>query len=89
MQRRKLRFFGRVQGVGFRFTSGLIADKLKLTGWVKNNSDGSVSMEIQGDFYNIYKFLKELTADSYIKIDHVENHLINVDPSEKKFRTIY
>lgn len=43
-----LRFIGTVQGVGFRWTNQGIANQLKLTGWVRNNSDGSVEMEIQG-----------------------------------------
>ncbi len=43
-----LRFIGTVQGVGFRWTNQGIANQLNLTGWVRNNSDGSVEMEIQG-----------------------------------------
>lgn len=43
-----LRFIGTVQGVGFRWTNQGIANQLKLTGWVRNNDDGSVEMEIQG-----------------------------------------
>lgn len=43
-----LRFIGTVQGVGFRWTNQGIANQLNLTGWVRNNSDGSVEMKIQG-----------------------------------------
>ena len=43
-----LRFSGRVQGVGFRWTNQGTAQELGLTGWVKNLADGSVAMEIQG-----------------------------------------
>ena len=43
-----LRFIGTVQGVGFRWTNQGIANQLNLTGWVRNNGDGSVEMEIQG-----------------------------------------
>ena len=32
----------------FRWTNQGIANQLNLTGWVRNNSDGSVEMEIQG-----------------------------------------
>ena len=48
MERRKYLFKGRVQGVGFRFRCFSIANELKLTGFVKNEYDGSVSMEVQG-----------------------------------------
>lgn len=43
-----LRFTGRVQGVGFRWTNRQLASERHLTGWVRNMPDGSVTMEIQG-----------------------------------------
>ena len=46
--RQQLRFKGRVQGVGFRYTANQIAQKLGITGWVYNDYDGSVLMEAQG-----------------------------------------
>ena len=46
--RKAARAQGRVQGVGFRFFVQTEAKKAKVTGWVKNESDGSVTMEIQG-----------------------------------------
>ena len=42
MIRRHYLFYGRVQGVGFRFTTYQKAKNLGLTGWVCNLSDGSV-----------------------------------------------
>ena len=39
---------GRVQGVGFRFTSEYVAQQLKLTGWVKNLPDGRVELVAEG-----------------------------------------
>ena len=48
VRRQKLCFVGEVQGVGFRWTTRNIANKLDLTGWVRNEWDGSVSMELQG-----------------------------------------
>ena len=46
--RKAARAQGRVQGVGFRFFVQTEAKKCHVTGWVKNESDGSVTMEIQG-----------------------------------------
>jgi acylphosphatase len=40
---------GRVQGVGFRWNTRNHAQSLNVSGWVKNNADGSVSAHIQGD----------------------------------------
>lgn len=47
--RRRWRFEGRVQGVGFRYFATCAAQKLDLTGWVANNWDGSVTLEAQGE----------------------------------------
>ena len=46
--RKRIRFFGCVQGVGFRYRARHAAAAVGATGWVHNEYDGSVSMEIQG-----------------------------------------
>ena len=48
IRRLRMRFTGEVQGVGFRWTARRIAQDLGLTGWVRNEYDGSVRMELQG-----------------------------------------
>lgn len=40
---------GRVQGVGFRFATVRAAHELGITGWVRNQPDGTVQAVIQGD----------------------------------------
>lgn len=40
----KITVYGRVQGVGFRYTTKKIADTLGITGTVHNNEDGSVTI---------------------------------------------
>lgn len=55
-----IRFEGEVQGVGFRWTSRRLANELRLTGWVRNEWDGSVSMELQGTGDQIATFLGRL-----------------------------
>jgi acylphosphatase len=45
----KLTIFGRVQGVCFRMETKAAADKFGVHGWVKNQSDGTVSALIEGD----------------------------------------
>jgi len=39
---------GRVRGVGFRYATHEKAAALRLTGWVKNESNGTVSALLQG-----------------------------------------
>ena len=48
MIRKHIRFWGRVQGVGFRYRAYHAANAVGATGWVRNELDGSVTAEIQG-----------------------------------------
>lgn len=60
VRRLALRFVGEVQGVGFRWTSSRLANQLDLTGWVRNEWDGSVTMELQGTDEQIAAFFGKL-----------------------------
>jgi acylphosphatase len=42
-------FFGRVQGVGFRYTAQSMAENSGIVGWVRNLPDGTVEMVAEGD----------------------------------------
>lgn len=85
MKRYHYNFKGRVQGVGFRFTMQQLASRLELTGWVKNNYDGSVEAEIQGDEYKIQSLIQALNNDLYIHIESVDKKEMPVDYSSKNF----
>ncbi|PSQ78867.1 MAG: acylphosphatase [Bacteroidetes bacterium QH_7_62_13] len=47
-ERLSARIAGRVQGVGFRNFTRMRARQLGLTGWVRNEQDGSVRLEAEG-----------------------------------------
>ena len=51
---------GRVQGVGFRFTTQYEGQKLGLGGWVRNCPDGSVEVEAEGPADAVETFLSFL-----------------------------
>ena len=57
MIRVRLRFTGRVQGVGFRYFAQMNAAQFHVTGWVKNMYDGSVTAEAQGTKKQIEDFM--------------------------------
>lgn len=76
--RKSLIFYGRVQGVGFRYTAKHLANSLGLTGWVRNEYDGTVRMEVQGRKEMIYKLMEGLSRGMYISIDWIDDEEIPV-----------
>lgn len=83
--RQQLRFRGRVQGVGFRFTAQYMAQQLGLTGWVYNDYDGSVLMEIQGRPESIKKMIERLDSDRFIRIETIEKTELSLVEHEVSF----
>jgi len=49
---------GRVQGVGFRYSAIRTARSLNLTGWVRNEYDGSVSLFCEGPQDAVNRFIQ-------------------------------
>ena len=85
--RRNYRFFGTVQGVGFRFTAAMAAESLNMTGWVRNEYDGSVTMEIQGTRQEIDKVIETIENSRYIRIERIECEDIPLCTDESYFST--
>lgn len=54
--------YGRVQGVGFRYTTQYEAKKLGLTGYAKNLDDGSVEVVACGDEGQVEKLIQWLKS---------------------------
>lgn len=83
--RYKMIFTGRVQGVGFRYKARYVANHYGLTGYVRNEYDGSVLVEVQGTELDIQMFLQNLYQDRYIDIDNLEKREIPVIEEENAF----
>jgi acylphosphatase len=57
---RKLIVQGRVQGVGFRYFAGRIAEAFDITGYVRNMADGSVEIVASGEPGNFRSFREQI-----------------------------
>ncbi|WP_022791510.1 acylphosphatase [Weissella halotolerans] len=73
----EIRVNGHVQGVGFRYATKMIADRLSLVGEVYNAVDGSVHIIASGPANIIAEFIKQVQSSPspYGRVDEltVEN----------------
>ena len=83
--RRRLVFYGWVQGVGFRYRARHAAVLYGCTGWVRNEYDGSVTMEIQGTQAQIDQVILAVERGSYVRIENLESRSLPLVPGEKGF----
>jgi len=75
---RRVIITGRVQGVGFRYTTKDIARGFDVCGSVRNQPDGSVEILIMGEEDEVDAFLRELVEDSAVAhhIKHLHSQSI-------------
>ena len=83
--RRALRFTGSVQGVGFRWRAIHAANAVGATGWVRNDFDGAVSMEIQGTEEQIDQVILAVERGAYVIIENLSAKTIPVIEGERSF----
>lgn len=74
--RKRILFYGRVQGVGFRYSSYTEANLIGLTGWVRNLSEGTVEMEVQGTKEKIQQLIENISSQRFISIEYKEEEQI-------------
>ena len=87
--RKHVVFYGTVQGVGFRYTAYHLANLLGLTGWARNEDDGSVTCELQGSRDAIQEFMNRIGNQRFIEITDKEESNIKVLKEERSFRVLY
>ena len=87
--RKYIRFYGQVQAVGFRWTAMQAAKLYGVTGWVRNEYDDSVSMEIQGTERQIDDVIAAIDRGTYIVIDRMEVKKLETVEDERGFRVRY
>lgn len=76
---KRIQVFGKVQGVFYRASTKTKADDLDLKGWVKNEYDGSVLMEVEGE----EDAVKEMIAwckegPTYARVSNLEEETISL-----------
>lgn len=73
MIRKHIIVHGRVQGVGFRFITASIAASCKVTGWVRNEYDGTVAIEVQGAGHRVDLFMEEIKkGNRFARVDYLD-----------------
>jgi len=82
MEQAHIYFKGMVQGVGFRFMCQMHARDTGLKGWVRNLSDDSVEMVVEGSRESIEELVNQLKNHfgSYIK-----DTAINYKPAQNQY----
>ena len=85
MIRKHIRFWGRVQGVGFRYRAYHAANAVGTTGWVRNEYDGSVTMEIQGTEEQIDQVILLIEKGRFVRIENMDARTIPVKEEERGF----
>lgn len=70
--RRHYVFSGYVQGVGFRYAGSHTAQHLGITGWVRNNYDGTVEMEAEGTPEDLSALISALRDWDYGSVSDID-----------------
>lgn len=83
--RYRMVFSGKVQNVGFRYETELIARRLGLTGFCMNLENGNVLAELQGLRSKIEFYIHFMQSLKRMRIDHVRISELPVNPEEREF----
>lgn len=83
--RYRMIFSGKVQNVGFRYETELMAQRLCLTGFCINLKNGDVLVELQGLRSKIEFYLRFMQSLKRMRIDHVSVSELPINPDETEF----
>ncbi|MFD2925731.1 acylphosphatase [Halobacillus naozhouensis] len=91
MPRKQIVVHGRVQGVGFRAATEQVASQYSLTGWVKNNPDGTVEIEAEGNEHELASFIKVIKKgpNPFAKVQSLDITNLKSEKGSKDFRTLH
>lgn len=84
MERREVHYSGRVQGVGFRFTTSRIAQRHPVEGFVENLANGQVRLVAEGSASSLNAFLTEIDATM---AGNITNRLVDKQTATGEFNS--
>ncbi len=82
MIRKNVHYSGRVQGVGFRWTTRRVASGHEVTGYVKNLPDGRVQVVAEGEKDEVNAFLADLEK---AMAGHIRDRKVDESPACSEF----
>jgi len=77
---RKVIFEGRVQGVGFRYSTKQLALGFEIVGSVRNLSDGTVELKVMGEKEEVEDFIEEIVQESDLASLIKDYRIWDIDP---------
>jgi acylphosphatase len=80
--RQRVVFRGRVQGVGFRYTTASIARRYPVVGFVRNLPDGSVELIAEADRLVLEQFLADIATEF---AGHIRKQDVSEVPRDEPF----
>jgi acylphosphatase len=75
-------YSGRVQRVGFRYSTKQIAMGFDVIGWVRNLPDGRVELQVRGEEEEVVDFLEEIRENSNLSHHILEYELNEISTEE-------
>ena len=85
--RMRVRYEGRVQGVGFRYTTQRLAAGFQVNGYVMNLPDGAVEMAVQGPARQVDAFLQSVRTSTLARyISRETSCAMSPEDREQGFR---
>lgn len=80
---------GRVQGVGFRYFSQETAQRFGIKGWVRNLSDGTVELHVEGTANEVDTFQQALKdGNRFVGVERIDETKAD-DQAFRKFDIRY
>lgn len=86
---RKYKFYGRVQGVGFRANTASMARQFEVTGSVENLQDGTVQLIACGQPEELDRFVEKIRQTFPTFITKIEADRQFQNPDLNDFRILY